>query len=319
MIGPYLWLTLLSAAAYLIGQWTGFSSVFWGLILGAVMANIIGELNAPWKTAIRFGEKKVLGWAIILMGLGVQWHRLYEISPWIIVGILILLPLLVLGGTWMGKRWGGRTQCGMLIGFGHAICGNSAIAAAAPVVGAEAREVGLSIAVINILGTVGLVVVPLLGIPLGLTEIQSGILAGSSLQAVGHAIAAGMAISPTAGHLATVVKMGRVALLGPGLLILGWAKNRERKDEKLPRQKLPFFIYGFILAFILGNLFPLPEIILDGASKLENLFLIFAMTAIGMNIRFRDLKTSGPRALLIGIFVFSFQILFILGLLKLFS
>lgn len=143
--------------------------------------------------------------------------------------------------------------------------------------------------------------------------------AGSTLQAVGHAVAAGKALGDVSGQMATLIKLSRVALLGPVLFLLAIfmnAHNRKNGFESAKQKfSIPFFLYGFALALILANSVSLPTSIIDQAKDIETGLLIIAMAALGANIRFSDLLTFGPRALAYGVVIFGFQIALMAALL----
>ena len=130
------------------------------LMLGLIVANVF-KLPEPWGKAITFGEKKVLGWAIGLMGLQLSIMKVQDLA-WLLPVVLIMILLSLYLGEKAANRFGVSKGGGILIGAGNAICGSAAIAALSPVIKAKPYETGVSISVIQILGTVGMLVIPAL-------------------------------------------------------------------------------------------------------------------------------------------------------------
>ena len=166
-------------------------------------------------------------------------------------------------------------------------------------------------------------VVPAIALFLGFEQSEAGILVGNTLQAVGQAVAGGFAISEVSGESATVVKMGRVLLLTPLIVILLMIYVDKQKEEKKSFSNIiknvPQFIYWFIGFSIIATLGVLPTIAQESISLLSKYALIIAMAGIGLKITFSSIKTEGKNALIVGSLVFGIQIIFTLLLLFLFN
>jgi uncharacterized integral membrane protein (TIGR00698 family) len=182
------------------------------------------------------------------------------------------------------------------------------------VVQADEDKVGLSIAVINFLGTLGIFLLPALVmlIPF-LNEIRGGVLIGNCLQAIGQVSAAGFTIGEETGQIATVVKMGRILMIMPVVLTLSLVKNGSgRSQEK--KGGIPWYITAFIIFSILGSLKILPVQIISLIQIASKSLLVTAMAAIGMKITLSTVLGEGRQALLTGSIVFICQIAFSVGL-----
>ena len=201
----------------------------------------------------------------------------------------------------------------LLIGFGTAICGSSAIAACAPMVTEDEQDIGVAVATVNLLGVIGILVLPLVISTIGFSTIEGGILVGASLQAVGHVVAAGYSMGDMAGELATLVKMGRVSLLIPLVLMLGLLPHKKSSGKVLPA-----YLIGFIAMAILGSL-GIPEPIGDGVKLAGKLTLCTAMAGIGLSIQFKQFVSQGSKILVFGAAVSVLHICFIGLLLKAFG
>lgn len=275
------------------------------LLLGFVLANAV-VLHPKLTPGFQFSEKRVLGWAIALMGLQLSFTKL-NLSWWLLPVLIFAIAIALVLGSKISKRFGVLNTCGYMIGVGTAICGASAIAAVSPFLKTKAHETGVAIGVVNLLGTAGMLLLPGLAVLLNLTPEYSGVLLGGSLQAVGQVVGAGYAMGDEVGEIATLVKLGRVLMLGP--VVLFTALLMHSKSDKLDRKKmLPGFIVTFFVLMVLANVFALPEEVLGILKMVDKILLAIAMAAIGLQIRLRDLLKQGPKALVLGILIFAVQI-----------
>jgi len=280
------------------------------LLLGLGVANFfpLGEKFAP---GIQFSEKKILAWAIALLGIQMSFRNL-NISLWLIPAIILAIGVSIFLGKLLAKRVGVSDNCGFFIGVGTAICGASAIAAVSPFFKSDSSQTGVSIGVVNVLGTVGMLLLPLLTVALGFSQEQAGVLIGGSLQAVGHVVGGGYAVGDEAGQIATLVKLGRVLMLGPVVIITALVMSK--KNAELDQKKIiPGFIVVFLLLLILANVVNIPEEITQPIKLLDKWLLTAAMAGIGLRIKVKDLMRQGPKALLLGSIIFVVQIAVVLG------
>lgn len=281
-------------------------------ILLGIAVSAVRAPGARLGKGIGFAEKTVLAAAVVLLGVKLDLGLLSPLGGAaiaLVVGVVVVTLLL---GAPLARLLGLPGPLGVLLGVGSAICGTSAIAAAAPLVAEDGEQIGLSIAVVNLLGTVGMFIVPAIALALSLGEPAGALLVGGSLQAVGHVVAAGFALSDTVGRTATAVKMGRVFLLAPLILALGLLKGRtDRADATSPRRRggrLPGYLYGFVLLAVLASLGWLPARAVDPLDRLGKVLLAVAMAGVGLRIEVRSLIRRGPRALLAGALLFACQL-----------
>lgn len=188
------------------------------------------------------------------------------------------------------------------MGVGNGICGSSAIAASAPVIGNNEEEIGLSISVVNLLGTIGIFTLPLIANILNFSETNSGLIIGSTLQATGQVVAAGFLINEFVGKISTIVKMGRILTLGPVVIILNliFANNDSSIKDKI---SLPPFILGFLIFSIISSLKIIPNNIIFILKNTSSFLLIIAMAGIGLRIKISSLINQGPKALTVGVLI----------------
>ncbi|WP_097017797.1 YeiH family protein [Orenia metallireducens] len=285
------------------------------ILLGMVIGNFF-DFDGNYGLGVRFAEKKLLSLAIMLMGLKLELSVLGELGLSAIIVIIIMVFSTITMGIIFGRLLGLSPSFSILLGVGNGICGSSAIAAVAPIVSKEEEEIGLSIGVVNLLGTIGIFLLPLLVHLLRLEEASSGLMIGGTLQAVGQVVAAGFSINDKIGRLATVVKMGRILMLAPVVLLFTFSSSDNNSDSK-GKFSLPGFIVGFFIFSLLGSLGIIPETISNFLKSLSKVLLIIAMAAIGLKIKLSSLLKQGPKALIAGLFIFLGQLLLITFLIKL--
>jgi uncharacterized integral membrane protein (TIGR00698 family) len=297
-----------AASVFLAGNIPMLGSVTAAIIIGFMAGNTLPRLTDRGKSGIRFAEKRLLNAAIILMGFDLELSAAaglgFRTLP-LIVGIVALSITL---GLLAGKLLPLPAKLALLLGIGNGVCGSAAIAASAPLLGANREDVGISIAVINLLGALGIFLVPSIALLLNLGIPQSGILIGGTLQAVGQTVAAGLRMGEEVAGLSTLVKMGRVLMLGLVLIGIPFFIKSETKG----RFPFPPFIAGFFLCALLMNLVPVPPSLLMVINEVKKALLLCAMVAIGMGIKIKSLAGFGPLALAAGAGMFMLNILFVL-------
>lgn len=295
---------------YLAGLIPNLGGVSLAIVAGLVFRNTLG-ISSRFQPGIVYAKKKILALAIILMGLKLQLTVLADLGFDFILVIMIMVVSTIGLGFFIGRALGLSRSFSLLLGIGNGICGSSAIGAAAPIIAHKEREVGLSIGVVNLLGTVGIFLLPILANLLQLSAAKSGLMVGGTLQAVGQVVAAGFSISDKVGRLATVVKMGRILMLGPVVLGLNFFKPSQLEKEEATAQtnyKIPPFILGFLVFSLLGSLNLIPLGLANFLKDISKLLLIIAMAGIGLNIELSSLTKQGPTALLGGILIFIGQL-----------
>lgn len=276
--------------------------------LGVLFGLVVGNVRAPGpvvRPGVAFAGKRLLAVAVVLLGLRVVFEEFAGF------GLPLLAAVGVVAGAFLfalliGRLFGMEARFSALIGAGTGVCGVAAIAAMRPVVGSRDAETTYAVATVALLGSIGLVVFPLVQLlwhPLD--PGAYGVLAGAGLHSVPQAVGAGFAGGGEAGGtLATVVKLTRVALLGPLVLlvVLFWhGVGQAAKEKRVPR--LPVEVWGFLLVMVLGNLLPVPDALRELAMSASGLLLVAALTALGLSTRFLDLHAAGPRPMVVAVLV----------------
>ena len=272
------------------------------LVLAILLGTAVRTVWTPpnrFDAGIAFSAKLLLEIAVVLLGLSVSAAAVVAAGPRLIGGIAVIVALAIAMSYGIGRGFGLSHKISVLIACGNSICGNSAIAATAPVIHADGDDVAASIAYTAVLGVVVVLVLPLFFTVLGLTKIQYGIFAGLTVYAVPQVVAATAPIGALSVQIGTLVKLVRVLMLGPVVLVLSLADRRGRNGERvkgLPLTRLvPWFILGFIAMIGLrsGGFVPAP--VLSVAATVASLLTVVAMAALGLCVDVRVVGRAGLR------------------------
>ena len=284
------------------------------ILLGVLAGNLLPDMQL-YTPGVLAAEKRLLPVAIALLGVELQLATLVQLGPVAALIIAATITTSIVVSLQLARLFGYSRNFALLMGAGNGVCGSSAVAATGIAIGAREEETGISISIVNLLGTIGIFVVPALASLLALPQTESGIMVGSTLQAVGQVVAAGFSVGDGAGSVAIVVKMGRVLMLGPVvILIAAYIRRGISTEVKAPIQ-VPRFIIGFFILSVLASLSILPADWIAPIRLAGKLLLIVAMAGIGMRIQIRTLFRSGPAALLYGALIWLAQIVVVTVLL----
>lgn len=309
---------LLAAAAGQLARLPYFS------VLGVMLLSLL--LGMAWSTLFRvpadaqagvaFSSKTLLRTGIILMGLRLHIGQIVQAGLPVLAADALVIAFTLAFMLFLGRRLGLDAKLSALLAAGTAVCGAAAIVAVAPFIGAKKSYTAVSVAYIALLGTAGTIGYLLLAPQLGQDSYAYGLWAGLTLQELGHVIAASQT-DPAAADIAIVVKLGRVALLVPVVLVLGYLLNRptrtttggsgatEASDAPGARRlPFPWFVVGFLLMCLIHSLDVIPSAVTARMIDASVLLLSAAMAGIGLGIRFSDFRNVGLRAVLTGLIGF---------------
>ncbi|WP_151194286.1 YeiH family protein [Cysteiniphilum sp. JM-1] len=260
-----------------------------------------------------FAAKSLLPLGIVLMGVKFDLLSVLKVSGQALLINLICLLIAYIVTLWLCKRLGVDEKMSALITIGTAICGGSAIVAAAPVVKANQTQVAIAMTIVSLYGLIAIFVLPLLGHALGLDEFQFGVWAGTSIQAVPQVVAAGFAFGAIAGQTATIVKMVRILLLAPMVMLIGIKHHKANTTDKEAQKRVawhqyfPKFILYFLAVVVLNTLglFGFLDRLADLSvshyiAKISAFCMTMAMVGVGLNTDLVVLLKSGGKPLLAG-------------------
>lgn len=290
-------------------------SVTIAILLGIAVGNLLPDMT-PFVPGVKIAEKRLLPLAIALLGVELQLATLVNLGGMAALIIAASVGTALLTSVYLGRLFGYPLKFSLLMGAGNGICGSSAVAATSAAINAEEKDIGISISVVNLLGTVGIFTMPALVGLLNFNEIDGGMLIGGTLQAVGQVVAAGFSINDNVGGVATVVKMGRVLMLAPVVILLtSLMQDKTAATKQQNPVKIPLFIIGFFALSVIASLDILPAAAIAFVKTAGKFLLVVAMVGIGMRIQFQTLYRSGPKALLFGFVVSTVQIAVTISLL----
>ncbi|MEO8946431.1 MAG: putative sulfate exporter family transporter [Gemmatimonadaceae bacterium] len=282
-----------------------------GLVVAILLGMVVRTAWTPPATTnpgVAFTAKQILEVAVFLLGASVDLPLLMRAGPSLAVGIVLLVILGLTGSYGIGRAMGLPHKHAVLVACGNSICGNSAIAAIAPVIGAEKEHVVSSIAFTAILGVVVVLGLPLLIHPLALNNYQYGVLAGLTVYAVPQVLAAAFPVSMLSGQVGTLVKLVRVLMLGPVVVFFALTHREPRGTDGTaaaaaagPRFQLtrfvPWFIIGFMLLAGLRSLGAIPAIWVSPTRAVSTWLTVAAMAALGLGVDLKAISKVGPRVI----------------------
>ncbi|WP_321930977.1 YeiH family protein [Paraburkholderia guartelaensis] len=279
-------------------------------ILVGALVRIVWTPGGRWTSGITFSAKTLLEISVVLLGVSFSAAALQATGVKLLAGIVVIVIAAILASYGIGRVLKLPRRMALLIACGNSICGNSAIAAVAPVIGASRDDVAASIAFTAVLGVAVVLGLPLLSLTLHLNAVQYGTLAGMTVYAVPQVLAATAPVSTVSVHIGTLVKLVRVLMLGPVMLLLSTlvpgrdptAGTPEQSDGSTPQpgkvrmtKLVPWFIVGFVLLCTAraAGLIPMP--LLQPASQFGSVLTVVSMAALGLGTDLRTVAKAGPR------------------------
>jgi uncharacterized integral membrane protein (TIGR00698 family) len=273
------------------------------LVLAILAGAAIRTAWAPaerWRPGITFSAKFVLEIAVMLLGASVSLRSILGAGPGLLAGIALVVATAIAASYGFGRLLGLRHNMALLVACGNAICGNSAIAAVAPVIQADAKDVAASIAYTAVLGVGVVLGLPLLAPLLHLSDGQYGVFAGLTVYAVPQVLAAAAPVGVLAMQTGTLVKLVRVLMLGPVVLGLSLLARRAGNGAagalKLHRLA-PWFILGFLALAAIRSTGWLPQPVLAPTAVAANLLTVVSMAALGLEVDVRVVARAGGRVM----------------------
>ncbi|WP_295185441.1 putative sulfate exporter family transporter [uncultured Brevundimonas sp.] len=266
------------------------------ILLGAAVCTAWTP-DTRFKAGIDFSAKTLLEVAVVLLGASVSAATLSSLGVGFVLGIFALVALAIVVGFGVSRALGLNPRMALLVACGNAICGNSAIAAIAPVIDADGKEVAASIAFTAVLGVIVVLALPLLGGLIHLNGLQYGALAGLTVYAVPQVLAAAAPFGAVATQTGTVVKLVRVLMLGPVILALSLIFRDRAPGAAKPglSRLLPWFIIGFLIMIGLRSFDLIPQAALAPMASVSGLLTVVAMAALGLQTDIRAVARAGGR------------------------
>ena len=288
------------------------------LIGASVIALFIGMgLNQIRKPSdgvakgLKFTSKKILKFAIILLGASLSIKVVLNVGRLSLVVMMFTLLTCFGGGYFVGRALGLNWKLSNLISAGTGICGGSAIAAIAPVIDAEDKDIAYAMSATFLFDMVMIVLFPIMGQAMGLSDMAYGLWAGTAVNDTSSVVAAGYAFSEGAGDFATMVKLTRTLAIIPTVLVFSLIEVREKLKAGIVSQGeivkitsiFPWFILCFLGMAAINSLGVFPHELSSGLKELSKFLMVAALAAIGLNTDFREMRKSGINPMIHGFII----------------
>ena len=303
--------TLIALASIILSNYITIGAISISFIIGILIKNLFLKDNYVLLDGISFSEKNILSFAIILLGSQLNFNNIL-LNYKIIIFIILIIIITITGTYYIGKKIGLSKNISILIAIGNGICGSAAIAGLSKILNSKKEDIGISITTINMLGTISIFIIPFFLInifPIYNNE-QMGFIIGTTIQAFGQVTATGFIINEDVGEFSIIIKMLRILMLGPMLIIINYIFNK-KNDDTNTKIKIPFFIIGFLLISIISSLNIIPNQIIENMKLTSKLLLAIAMAGIGLKISLKNLFNQGLKIISFSIISFSIQIILI--------
>ena len=294
------------------------------LIGAAVIAMFIGMLinhflknTDIFSAGLKFTSKKILKFAIILLGLSLNITTILNVGKMSLTVMIFTLLTCFGGGFFIGKALGLNWKLSNLISAGTGICGGSAIAAIAPTIDADDNDVAYAMSATFLFDMAMIVLFPIMGRALGMTDQAFGIWAGTAVNDTSSVVATGYAFSEGAGDFATMVKLTRTLAIIPTVITFAFIQLGIKRKEAIANSQneselnanfsiakiFPWFILGFLAMSVVASTFSIPAEVVSGTKTISKFLMVCALAAIGLNTSFSSMKKAGVRPMIHGFII----------------
>jgi uncharacterized integral membrane protein (TIGR00698 family) len=304
-------------------------------IIGAsVIAMFIGMIfnhflvkTKIFQSGVKFTSKKILKFAIILLGLSLNIATIFEVGKMSLTVMIFTLMTCFGCGYFVGKALGLNWKLSNLISAGTGICGGSAIAALSSTIDADDNDVAYAMSATFLFDMAMILLFPIMGRAIGMSDKAFGLWAGTAVNDTSSVVATGYAFSGLAGDFATMVKLTRTLSIIPTVIVFAFInlsiKKKEAKtlgldDEKLKaefsiRKIFPWFIVGFVAMSLVASIFSIPATIVTQTKSVSKFLMVCSLSAIGLNTSFSNMKKAGVRPMLHGFIISALVVVVALG------
>lgn len=291
---------LIAAAATFLSEHYTAPVMLYALLLGMAF-NFLTETERT-KTGINFASKGLLRIGVALLGLRIGWDQVTSLGFGPVLMVIAVVAGTILVSVGLARAMGFNPLFGFLSGGATAICGASAaLALSAALPAHEKKEQATLFAVICVsaFSTMAMIAYPVIAHAVGLTDHQAGIFIGATIHDVAQVVGAGYAISPDAGDTATIVKLLRVAMLLPVILVAGQITRSSAAPGTTRPPLLPWFVVAFIVLVFINSIFALPRDLTEIGNEASRWCLVTSIAAIGVKTRLGDIVDVGIKPVLL--------------------
>lgn len=288
-----------------------FGAVTIGLFLGIIVANVRPvSLTEP---GARSAKAWFLPLGILLLGARLSVADILSTGLGAILVLVVDIVLVLVVTLGIGRSFGLSPKLSALIGVGTSICGNTAIAATAPVIKAPERDVSFAVATITLFGTAAVIVYPLIGHALGMSDNLFGHWVGAAVNDTSQVTATAFGYSVEAGETATIVKLTRNTLMVPVIFSVGmWFAARESRPARVEERRdwlasartaVPPFLLGFLALALINSAGFIPDALATSLTRVSQVLIVMALVGVGLTTRISALRQTGPAPFAMGLAV----------------
>ena len=291
-----------------VSRW-GLSALTIAIVLGALIGNIAHRLIAGPGTepGFHFAQKTLLRVGVALYGLNLSLAQIIQVGPAAIVADLFVVVSTMMIGWWVGRRWLGMDRDTVLLASaGSSICGAAAVVATESVLGSAPHKTSAAVGQVVLFGSLAMLVYPLLYAGFDIGRGAFGIYVGSTVHEVAQVVAVGKTIGGATAETAVVVKMIRVMMLAPFLIIIGRMFGNGTGAAGRPRP--PAFALAFIAIALVHPYLGIPAPVLGALRMFDVMLLATAMAALGLDTTVRKLRLAGKEAVSLGAILFAYLV-----------
>lgn len=291
----------LALLAQLLGRWAPVvGAPVFAILMGLALGSAV-RLPASLRPGCTLASKQVLQFSIVLLGGSLSLLEVWRVGRESLAVMLGSLTVALFAAWLVGRLLRVAPRIASLVGIGTGICGGSAIAALAPVIGADDDEVAFSISTVFLLNVAAVLVFPALGHLMHMTEAGFGIWAGTAINDTSSVVAASYSFGERAGDIATIVKLARTTMIVP--ITLGFAlvlARREGAGGYDVRRGVPWFILLFLAMAVLHTVGVFGSETAKGLGLAGRFSIAVALAGVGLGADLRRMARTGPRPILLG-------------------
>ena len=260
-------------AVFAIWSGSAVASLFTGIIYSLI-------LNLPDNFITKSAGPRLLQTGIVILGLSISLTKVFSVTGSYLPSISLLVIITFFLGIYIGKLIGLDKKLTLLIASGAAICGGTAMVAIAPIIKARPKDLLTAITLIFLLNALAIIIFPIIGLYLGLSQDQFGAWAAMAIHDTSSVIGAAMVYGEEAVETAATLKLGRTLWLIPLILLLSY----KYQDKSSTKFQLPFFVLFFIIAIAIGSFIDLNSETLNFIKLISQSFLLLGLFCIGSQI-----------------------------------
>ncbi|MEQ5856288.1 putative sulfate exporter family transporter [Halomonas litopenaei] len=310
MPGVLICITIALATTFIADHYGG-PTLLYALLFGMTL-HFLSE-QGPCLVGVEFAARTILRLGVALLGVRITLEQVAELGIGPVVTVVAGVVLTILAGSVLARLLGLKNDLGLLTGGSVAICGASAalaLSAAMPRNEIAERNTILTVVGVTTLSTAAMVLYPLLVGALGLTDTQAGIFLGGTIHDVAQVVGAGYMISDETGDISTFVKLLRVAMLVPAVMVFMLLFRRARGGEGGKVPMFPSFLVAFVVLVLINSLGVIPQVMVEGMTDLSRWCLVTAIAALGIKTSFQKLAVVGWKPVILMVA----ETVFLLGL-----